>query len=257
MGKTHFSGPVLFSNARPTLENLNIKAWPDQVVYMDDFTGVAFDNTNDWTVVKDSSATVALDADVLNGAVKLSSQATTDNDGSSIQGNEIFALPSTAGEKLYFEARFSMSDADQMDLFIGVCENFATNPENCLAAANRIGFQIDDGDATPHLISESGGTETDTTLSGTADDFADDTNVTVSFVATKGTSTDTVKYYINRKLVGTHTTNIPTANMAAAAMEISGDASGTKSMSIDYIMVAQDRGVSYADSQEWMNGKNN
>ena len=117
MGKTHFSGPVLFSNARPTLENLNIKAWPDQVVYMDDFTGVAFDNTNDWTVVKDSSATVALDADVLNGVVKLSSQATTDNDGSSIQGNEIFALPSTAGEKLYFEARFSMADADQMDLF--------------------------------------------------------------------------------------------------------------------------------------------
>ena len=53
MGKSHFSGPVLFSNARPTLENLNIKAWPDQVVYMDDFTGVAFDNTNDWTVVKD------------------------------------------------------------------------------------------------------------------------------------------------------------------------------------------------------------
>ena len=38
MGKTHFSGPVLFSNARPTLENLNIKAWPDQVIYMDDFT---------------------------------------------------------------------------------------------------------------------------------------------------------------------------------------------------------------------------
>ena len=38
--------------------------------------------------------------------------------------------------------------------------------------------------------------------------------------------------------------------MAAAAMEISGNASGTKSMSIDYIMVAQDRGVSYADSQE-------
>jgi len=28
-------------------------------------------------------------------------------------------------------------------------------------------------------------------------------------------------------------------------MEISGNASGTKTMAIDYIMVAQDRGVSY------------
>jgi hypothetical protein len=244
MGNTHFSGPVLYSAARPTLENLNVSYWPDQTVYLDDFTGVTFDNTNDWTVVKDSGASVALQADALNGVVDLTSTATTDDDGSSIQGNEIFGLPSTASQKLYFEARFQISDADQMDVFIGVCENFATNPENCLTAANRIGFQIDDGDASPHIITESGGTETDTTLSSTYD-LSDATNVTVSFVATKGDSTDKVKFYVNRTLVGTHTTNVPTANMAAAAMEISGNASGTKSMSIDYIMVSQDRGVSY------------
>ena len=245
MANTHFSGPVLFSAARPTLENLNIGTWPDQTRYMDDFTGITYDATNDWTVLKDSSAAVALQADALNGVVDLTSQATTDNDGSSIQGNEIWGLPSTAGQKLYFEARFQMSDADQMDLFIGVCENFASNPENCLTASNRIGFQIDDGDATPHLITESSDSETDTTLSGTTYDFSDATDVTVSFVATKGTTTDKVRFYINRTLVGTHTTNVPTANMTQAAMEISGNATGTKSMSIDYIMVAQDRGVSY------------
>jgi len=76
-------------------------------------------------------------------------------------------------------------------------------------------------------------------------DLSDATDVTVSFVATKGTTTDKVKFYINRTLVGTHTTNVPTANMAQAAAEVSGNATGTKSMSIDYIMVAQDRGVSY------------
>jgi len=212
---------------------------------MDDFTGVTLDATNDWTVVKDSSATVALQADALNGVVDLTSQATTDDDGSSIQGNEIWGLPSTAGEKLYFEARFQMSDVDQMDMFIGVCENFATNPENIFTASNRIGFQIDDGDATPHLITESSDSETDTTLSGTTYDLSDATDVTVSFVATKGTSTDVVDFYINRTKVGSHTTNVPTANMTQAAAEISGNATGTKSMSIDYIMVAQDRGVSY------------
>ena len=245
MANTHFSGPVLFSAARPTLANLSIGTWPDQTQFMADFTGIVLDATNDWTVLKDSSAAVALQADALNGVVDLTSQATTDNDGSSIQGNEIWGIPSTAGQKLYFEARFQMSDADQMDMFIGVCENFASNPENCLTASNRIGFQIDDGDATPHLITESSDSETDTTLSGTTYHFSDATDVTVSFVATKGTTTDKVRFYINRTLVGTHTTNVPTANMTQAAMEISGNATGTKSMSIDYIMVAQDRGVSY------------
>jgi len=245
MANTHFSGPVTFSAARPTLQNLNIGTWPDQTRYMDDFTGVTLDATNDWTVVKDSGAAAGLQADALNGVVDLTSAATTDNDGSSIQGNEIWGLPSTAGEKLYFEARFQISDADQMDVFIGVCENFASNPENIFAASNRIGFQIDDGDATPHLITESSDSETDTTLSGTTYDLSDATDVTVSFVATKGTSTDVVDFYINRTKVGTHTTNVPTANMTQAAAEVSGNATGTKSMSIDYIMVAQDRGVSY------------
>jgi len=95
------------------------------------------------------------------------------------------------------------------------------------------------------LITESGDSETDTTLSGTTYDLSDATDVTVSFVATKGTSTDNVRFYINRTLVGTHATNVPTANMTQAAAEVSGNATGTKSMSIDYIMVAQDRGVSY------------
>jgi|TARA_R100000049_G_C1950244_1_gene97514 hypothetical protein len=245
MANTHFSGPVLFSAARPTLENLNIGAWPDQTRFMDDFTGILLDATNDWTVVKDSGASAALQADALNGVVDLTSAATTDNDGSSIQGNEIWGLPSTAGQRLYFEARFQMSDVDQMDMFIGVCENFATNPEAIFTASNRIGFQIDDGDATPHLITESSDSETDTTLSGTTYDLSDATDVTVSFVATKGTTTDKVRFYINRTLVGTHTTNVPTANMTQAAAEVSGNATGTKSMSVDYIMVAQDRGVSY------------
>jgi len=46
-------------------------------------------------------------------------------------------------------------------------------------------------------------------------------------------------------LVGTHTTNVPTALLTPAAVEVSGDATGTKSMSVDYIMAAVDRGVTY------------
>ena len=169
---THFKGPILYSSARKGLENLQVGVWPDQAVFFDDFTGIAIDTTNDWTVVKDSGATVAISADTATGVVALTSAATTDNDGASIQGNEIFQLPSTAGEKLFFEARFSIastsgSSVGQMDVWVGLCENFATAPENAFAAANRIGFQLDDGSSLTRLISESGGTETETELATT------------------------------------------------------------------------------------------
>ena len=75
--------------------------------------------------------------------------------------------------------------------------------------------------------------------------LTDNLYVTLGFIATKGTSTDTVAYYLNRKLVGTHTTNVPTDLMTTAMVEISGDATGTKSMGVDYIVAAVDRGVTY------------
>ena len=246
---THFKGPILYSAARKGLENLQVGVWPDQAVLYDDFTGILLDATNDWTVVKDSSATAALSADTATGVLALTSQATTDNDGASIQGNEIFQLPSTAGEKLFFEARFfasstSGSGVGQMDIWIGLCENFATNPEAAFTASNRIGFQLDDGSSLTRLITEASDTETETELAA-AYNLTDDTYVTVGFIGTKGTTTDTVQFYYNRQLVGTHTTNIPTSLMTPAAVEVSGDATGTKSMSVDYIMAAVDRGVTY------------
>jgi len=246
---THFKGPILYSASRKGLENLQVGVWPDQAVFLDDFTGIFFDATNDWTVVKDTSAAVAIAADTATGVVTLTSAATTDNDGSSIQGNEIFQLPSTAGEQLFFEARFFVnatagSGVGQMDVWVGLCENFATAPENAFTASNRIGFQLDDGSSLTRLITEASDTETETELAA-GYNLTDGTYVTLGFIATKGTTTDTVKFYHNRSLVGTHTTNVPTTLMTTAAVEVSGDATGTKSMSVDYIMAAVDRGVTY------------
>ena len=246
---THFKGPILYSAARKGLENLQVGVWPDQAVFLDDFTGIVLDATNDWTVVKDSGATVAITADAATGVVALTSAATTDDDGASIQGNEIFQLPTTAGEKLFFESRFSIassagSSVGQMDVWAGLTENFATHPENAFLATNRIGFQLDDGSSLTRLISESGGTETETELAA-AYNLTDDTYVTLGFIATKGTSTDTVQFYYNRQLVGTHTTNVPTDLLTPAMVEVSGDGTGTKSMNVDYIMAAVDRGVTY------------
>ena len=243
---THFKGPVLFSNAS-AFENLKMSMWPDQFTYFDDFNQGALDATHNWTIVKDSSATAAVVADSLNGEVNLTSANTTDNDGASIQAKqESFALPTTAGNKLYFETRVKISDATQTDFLVGFTETFATNPENALLSSNVIGFVKVDGSAIVKGTTESGDTQTlvefaDTTKST----MENDTYVTLGLVATKNDSTNKVQFYINRNLVGTSTTNIPTANMKVMAMSVSGDATGQKITTVDYIMAAQDRDVSY------------
>ena len=50
-----------------------------------------------------------------------------------------------------------------------------------------------------------------------------------------------VEFYVNRVLVATHTTNIPIVELTAAMMELSGNNTGTKSMSVDYVMVVATR----------------
>ena len=186
-------------------------------------------------------------ADARSGEVNLTSTATTENDGASIQGkHEIFSLPTTAGDSIWFETRIKTSDADQMDILVGLTETFATNPENALASSNIIGFLLADGSAVISGVTESGDTATVTTFSDTTKStLADDTFVTLGFKATKGTSTDTVRFYINRQEVGASQTNIPTANLKLCAMSVSGTASGTQVTTLDYIMAAQDRAVSY------------
>ena len=247
---THFKGPILYSSAQKGLENLNIGVWPDQCVLWDDFV---FEFDTGWTIIKDTGADVSIAADTVNGVAVITSAATTNDDGGSIQGNEIFQLPNVAGEMLYYETRIyvdstSGSGAGQMDVWPGVCENFATNPEAGFLVDNRIGFALDDGSASLRLITEAGGTKTETVADSTLD-MVDGTYVTLGFTATKGAATngtDVVRFYRNKQLIGSHTTNIPTALMTPAAISVSGDATGTKSMGIDYILTASDRGVSYS-----------
>jgi len=235
----HFTGPVLYAGKdgqRQWFENLPVANNPDYLMYMDDFTGIALDTTNDWTLIKDSSASGALGADAENGTLVLSSQATTDNDGASVQGNEIFALSST--RDIWFETKLFITDAegDAMDVCVGLTVNFATNPEAMLTAADRIVFQIDDGDSNIDCVTEKDGTAT-TTDSGI--DIVSGTSVTLGFHV-KGTGS--VEFFVNRNKVATHTANLPDdENLAIGAMELSGSATGTKSMTVDYLMAVQNR----------------
>lgn len=239
MANTHFSGPVLYSGTNTAapfagMAEMPITINPAYFSIVDDFVGVAIDTTNDWTVVKDSGASVAIVADTVGGEVALTSAATTDNDGASIQGNEIF-LPAS-GKNMYFSTRVKNTKVAQTDLCFGFTVNFATNPENMLTAADRIVFQVDDGNASILCKTEKNGTETSTD-SGV--DLADNTYVVLAFSVN---STGSVQFFVNGNSVATHTTNIPDdENLTVAAMSLSGSASGTRETILDYLIAVETR----------------
>ena len=108
---------------------------------------------------------------------------------------------------------------------------------------------LTDGSAVISGVTEASDTATTVTLDTAHSTLTNDTYVTVGFVATKGSSSasDRVDFYINRKKVGTSSTNIPTANMKMMVMSLSGDATGTKVTTLDYMMGAQDRDVTYVE----------
>lgn len=239
MSGTHYSGPMLYSGANKSTYFAGLGEMPiafnlSTFSLLDDFVGVAIDSTNNWTVVKDSGASVAIVADTVGGEVALISAATTDDDGASIQGNEIFSVD--ADKLVYFQTRLKCNDADQTDICAGMTVNFATNPEAMLTAADRIVFQVNDGDASILCKTEKDGTETST---DSLVDLEDSTYVVLAFAVD---STNSVSFYINGKLVATHTTNIPDdENLTLAAMSLSGSATGTRATTLDYIFGAQTR----------------
>ncbi len=84
MANTHFSGPVLYSGKGQITgswgTDLPIAVNLDVFQLFDDFTNVALDATNAWTVVKDSGASAGIGADIVGGVLDLTSAATTDDD---------------------------------------------------------------------------------------------------------------------------------------------------------------------------------
>ena len=231
---THHNTPGLYSgyaSGYKDLREMPMSINPDYYCLEDDFV---YELDTGWTAIKDSGATVAIVADTVGGELAITSAATTENDGGSVQGNEIFAV--AANKNMFFQTRIKNNDVDQSDICVGFTVNFASNPENMLTATDRIVFQVDDGDASILCKTEKDGTETSTD-SGV--DMVDDTYIKLG-IAVEGTGK--VEFFINDNLVATHGTNIPDdENLAIAAMSLSGSASGTRVTTIDYLMGARTR----------------
>lgn len=202
---------------------------------VDDFVGEAVDDTNDWSVVKDTGATVEIASDSVGGVMAITSATNTDNDGGSIQSHEIFKP--TANKHIWAETRVKLNEATESDFYFGLTEAFATNPEAVLTAAERIGFQKDDGSANILCKTEADTTETST---DSGQDMSDDTWVKLG-LSVEGTSA--VRFYVNDSLVATHTANINSdENMCVGVFSRSGDTTTTNmTTSVDYVVCVQER----------------
>ena len=195
--------------------------------YMEDFDYYV---AGDWTVTEtDAGATQALtDGD---GGLLLVTNTAADNDLVGIQKKgESFRLAS--GKKLFFEARFKVSDATQSDLAIGL-QITDTTP---LDITDGVFFLKADGSTSVSFLVEKNNTNTTTTSVAT---MADDTFITLGFNYDGGS---VMEYCVNGVVAGTSvTTNLPDDEDLAISFALQNGEAVAKTMTVDYIFVAKER----------------
>ena len=195
--------------------------------YFNDFDTYA---AADWTVTEtDAGATQALtDGD---GGLLLITNTAADNDLVALQKKgESFRFAS--GKKLWFEARFKVSDATQSDLVMGLQITDVTP----LDVTDGVFFIKADGAATVNLLVEKNNTATTTSSVAT---MANDTFITLGFFY-DGDST--IYYFVNGALGGSSvTTNLPDDEDMTVSFALQNGEAVAKTMTVDYINVAKER----------------
>lgn len=195
--------------------------------YMEDFDYYA---AGDWTVTEtDAGATQALtDGD---GGLLLVTNTAADNDLVGIQKKgESFRF--TAGKKMFFEARFKVSDATQSDLTIGLQITDATP----LDITDGVFFIKADGSTSVSFLVEKNNTATTTAAVAT---MADDTFITLGFNYDGGS---VMEYCVNGVVAGTSAvTNLPDDEDLAISFALQNGEAVAKTMTVDYIFCAKER----------------
>ena len=194
-----------------------------------------FDNytAGDWTVTEtDAGATQALTAG--DGGLLLITNTAADNDLVALQKNPA-AFSFTAGKKLFFSARFKVSDATQSDLVFGL-QVVDTTP---LDVTDGVYFLKADGSTSVSVVCRKNATTGSTSAAGVAT-LADDTFITLGF-AYDGEGK--VAYAVNGAVVGSLDASsafLPDANCTVSFALQNGEAVA-KTMTVDYVFVAKQR----------------
>jgi len=138
------------------------------------------------------------------------------------------ALPA-ANYHMWFEARMKVTDADDLDWFLGLAVNdanvFSTDPTELVA------FRGDDGDANIDFQVRSGGTGAQ---ADTGVDLSDNAWTRLGFHVNGTTS---VTPYINDTAYTAVTANIPTAAMKLTFGVLNGATTTTNALILDWIRI--------------------
>lgn len=199
-------------------------------VYFNDFdTYVAGDWTITTTEAGAGSATEALTNE--DGGVLLITNDNADNDADFFQKvGESFKFAS--GKKLWFKARFKVSDATESDFVFGL-QITDTTP---LAVTDGVYFQKDDGDTNLDFHVTKNGTSTSATAIATV------ANATYLVVGFYYDGVSAIKYFVDDVQLGTSvTTNLPDDEELTISFGIQNGAAAAKTMSVDYIFAAKER----------------
>lgn len=200
---------------------------PRYHTYFEDFD---YYTAGDWTVTEtDAGATQAL-ADGDGGLLLVTNSASDDDLVSLQKKGESFLFES--GKRLYFEARFKVSDATQSDVVVGL-QITDTTP---LDVTDGVFFIKADGATTFSLLVEKNNTATTTSSVAT---LADDTFITLSFYY-DGQSA--IQYAVNGAVGGTSvTTNLPDDEALTVTLALQNGEAVAKTMTVDYVFVAKER----------------
>jgi hypothetical protein len=187
---------------------------------------------SDWIVTETGTATQALTPG-LGGWLLITNDALED-DASFSQLTTATFQP-TVGKRLFFKARFKVSEATQSDLQIGLIITDTTP----LDATDGIYFQKDDGDAALDVYVRKNATTGSTSETNIAT-VVSDTFMTVGF---EYDGSETVLAYVDNVLVArldASSTYLPDTLLNVSFGYQNGSA-GAKTMTLDYIFAAQER----------------
>lgn len=199
-------------------------------VYFDDFDTYT---AGQWTITTTEEgagdATEALANE--DGGVLLITNDAADNDADFFQKvGESFKF--AAGKRLWFKARFKVSDATQSDFVMGL-QITDTTP---LAVSDGVYFRKDDGDALLDFVVIKDSAATTSTGVATV---ADATYLVVGF---EYNGVDAIHIYINDARVGSSAvTNLPDDEELTISFGIQNGEAVAKTMSVDYIFAAKER----------------
>jgi hypothetical protein len=227
MTTTRFPNGVTNASEDSLFAQLGQPAATEFHTYFEDFDYYTAAN---WTVTEtDSGATQALaDGD---GGLLLITNTAADNDLVSLQKvGESFRF--ATGKKLFFEARFKVSDATQSDVVIGL-QITDTTP---LDVTDGVFFIKADGAATVDFRVEKNNTATTASAMAT---MANDTYIRLGFYYD---GVDAVQYFVNGTYTGSSvTTNLPDDEDLTVTFAIQNGEAVAKTMTVDYIYVAKER----------------